>query len=247
MGVKIMGKLQRIDKILSNSGYGTRREMKDVIKNKQVQVNGTIVSDPGLHVDVEIDEVVINGKVILYRKYVYLMMNKPQGVLSATEDMKCATVLDLISEEYKRYGLFPTGRLDKDTEGLLLLTNNGQLSHDMLSPKKHVSKLYYAKVEGNIPDEVIHIFKGGIELDKDFTTLPAELKILNRNESSTEVEIVIYEGKFHQIKRMFEAVDSKVLFLKRLQMGDLRLDSSLEPGAYRELTADERMSIGANN
>ena len=165
------------------------------------------------------------------------MLNKPGGVITATNDKRQQTVLDLIVDK-ERKDLFPVGRLDKDTEGLLLITNDGELAHRLLSPKKHVAKTYYATVEGKVTEEDTALFKAGLPIDETWTALPAELKIL-RSDTISEVEITIYEGKFHQIKRMFEAVDKKVLTLKRLSMGTLKLDIQLAPGGYRPLTEQE--------
>ncbi len=239
-----MAKTQRIDKLLANSGYGSRREIKELIKMRRVTINDVIATDAGIHADYEADKICIDGQLIKYTQFVYLMMNKPQGVISATEDTKLRTVIDLLEDKHKKFQVFPVGRLDRDTEGLLLLTNNGALAHNLLAPKKHVSKKYYARVAGNIGNDAIELFKAGITLEDGYKTLPAELSVLNQEEEFAEIHVIIYEGKFHQIKRMFEAVDSKVIFLKRLEMGELRLDESLSPGEYRELTREEMLLIG---
>ena len=169
---------------------------------------------------------------------IYLMMNKPQGVLSATEDANDQTVVDLLEFEDARYEPFPVGRLDKDTEGFVLLTNNGKLAHELLSPKKHVPKTYYAKVEGTVTEEDVNTFKQGVTLDDGYVTKPAELKVLKSDQKS-EIELTITEGKFHQVKRMFIAVGKKVIYLKRLSIGPLQLDKTLALGEYRELTETE--------
>jgi len=228
----------RLDKILANSGYGSRKEVKALIKSGSVSVSGRIMNDPGYQVDVDTDSVSVNGEALEYSEFCYLMMNKPAGVLSATWDRDGQTVIDLLPEPYNKMDLFPAGRLDKDTEGLLLLTNDGQLAHKLLSPKKHVPKTYYARVSGHAGPDDIEVFNRGIQLDEDFTTLPARLEVLNSGEES-EVLITIYEGKFHQIKRMFEAVNKKVMYLKRLSMGSLKLDEHLPAGSFRELTEAE--------
>jgi 16S rRNA pseudouridine516 synthase len=166
------------------------------------------------------------------------MMNKPAGVISATVDNKLKTAIDLLPEEFSHFSMFPAGRLDIDTEGLLLLTNDGQLAHNLLSPKKHVSKRYYALIDGITTAEDIRLFKEGVTLDDGYKTMPAELKIIKAGLRS-EIEIVLHEGKFHQVKRMFEAADKKVVYLKRIQMGGLKLDETLKPGECRELAPEE--------
>lgn len=233
-----MAKKQRVDKVLSNLGYGSRTEIKKFCKQGIIQVNGKTVSNPGQQVDTDIDEIVINGEKINYREFIYLMMNKPDGYISATFDKHDPIVLDLIDDEYLVFEPFPVGRLDKDTEGLLVLTNDGQLAHRVLSPKKHVPKKYYAKIDGRVTEEDIEAFKEGVVLDDGYKTMPAELEILKSDDES-EIELVIHEGKFHQVKRMFESVGKKVTYLKRLSMGGLILDESLEIGEYRELSDEE--------
>lgn len=233
-----MSKRQRLDKILSNLGYGTRKEVKDLIKAGAVEIDGTIAKDVGLQVDPVSQIIKVNNKELKYREYVYIMMNKPQGVVSATEDNRDTTVVDLLEDSLQAFDPAPVGRLDKDTEGLLLLTNDGQLAHKLLSPKKHVPKTYFAHIEGLVGDSDIEAFEQGITLDDGYETLPAQLKILVQGELS-QVEIVIYEGKFHQIKRMFQAVDKRVVYLKRIAMGNLLLDESLDNGEYRELREEE--------
>lgn len=233
-----MAKKQRVDKVLSNLGYGSRTEIKKFCKQGIIQVNGKTVSNPGQQVDTDIDEIVINGEKINYREFIYLMMNKPDGYISATFDKHDPIVLDLIDDEYLVFEPFPVGRLDKDTEGLLVLTNDGQLAHRVLSPKKHVPKKYYAKIDGRVTEEDIEAFKEGVVLDDGYKTMPAELEILKSDDES-EIELVIHEGKFHQVKRMFESVGKRVTYLKRLSMGGLMLDESLEIGEYRELSDEE--------
>ncbi|TQQ84408.1 rRNA pseudouridine synthase [Peptacetobacter hominis] len=233
-----MAKKQRVDKVLSNLGYGSRTEIKKFCKQGIIQVNGKTVSNPGQQVDTDIDEIVINGEKINYREFIYIMMNKPDGYISATFDKHDPIVLDLIDDEYLVFEPFPVGRLDKDTEGLLVLTNDGQLAHRVLSPKKHVPKKYYAKIDGRVTEEDIEAFKEGVVLDDGYKTMPAELEILKSDDKS-EIELVIHEGKFHQVKRMFESVGKKVTYLKRLSMGGLILDESLEIGEYRELSDEE--------
>ncbi|CZR76457.1 rRNA pseudouridine synthase [Clostridioides difficile] len=233
-----MAKKQRIDKILSNLGYGSRSEIKKYCKQGSVVVNGSEVSNPGTQVDTENDEILFNGEEVIYREYIYLMMNKPAGYISATTDKYDPTVLDLIDLSYLAFEPFPVGRLDKDTEGLLVLTNDGKLSHRVLSPKKHVPKTYYAKIDGVVTEEDVEVFLEGVVLDDGYKTMPSQLNILKSDDES-EIELTIHEGKFHQVKRMFESVGKKVVYLKRLSMGNLKLDESLELGEYRELTDEE--------
>ncbi|MEZ0479811.1 pseudouridine synthase [Planococcus sp. SSTMD024] len=228
----------RIDKLLSNSGFGSRKEVKILLKSKAVEVNGETVRDPKFHVDEKTDDVSVAGEPVVYREFIYLMMNKPQGVISATEDRFDETVIDLLTEDEQRFEPFPVGRLDKDTEGLLLITNDGKLAHELLSPKKHVDKTYYAKIDSPVTDEDIQAFTQGVVLDDGYETKPAQLHIL-RSGNESEIELTITEGKFHQVKRMFESVNKHVVFLKRLSMGPLQLDETLELGEYRELTEDE--------
>lgn len=244
-------KKMRLDKILANSGFGSRKEVKALIRSGSAAISGKVAKDPGILVDLDTEILTVNGETLEYKEYHYLMMNKPAGVISATWDRDSKTVLDLLTEPYDKMELFPAGRLDKDTEGLLLLTDDGQLAHRLLSPKKHVPKTYYAEVDGLVGPEDIQIFQQGIQLEEDFKTLPAELKVLAAGEPSTTVPskilVTIYEGKFHQVKRMFEAVDKRVLYLKRLSMGSLRLDDSLAPGEFRELTTEELEALTDSN
>ena len=237
-GGKALSKKQRIDKILSNLGYGSRSELKKFCKNGLVKVNGKVINNPGVQVDVENDEIIFDGEKVTYKEFIYLMLNKPDGYISATFDKRDPIVLDLIDKEDLVFEPFPVGRLDKDTEGLLVLTNDGQLAHRVLSPKKHVPKTYYAKIEGIVTEEDIKAFAEGVTLDDGYETMPAELVILKSDEIS-EIELTIHEGKFHQVKRMFESVDKKVIYLKRLSMGKLQLDKNLALGEYRELTDEE--------
>ena len=229
---------ERLDKVLANMGYGTRKQVKAIAKSGEVTVNGKVVKDSSEHVNPYEDEIVVSGEKLIYKKYIYLMMNKPPGVISATEDKYCDTVIDILEHEDYIFSPAPVGRLDKDTEGLLLITNDGELNHKLLSPKKHVPKKYYAKIEGKVVDEDIEAFKNGVILEDGYKTLPGELTILESNDIS-KIEVIIYEGKYHQVKRMFESVGKKVIYLKRLEMGPLKLDDTLELGEYRELTDEE--------
>ena len=232
--------MMRLDKYLAEMGVGTRQEVKKQIRQGKVTVNGTVVKAADTKIDETCDEVTIGGRNISYVSYEYYMLNKPGGVVSATEDRRDTTVIDLIKDK-KRKDLFPVGRLDKDTEGLLLITNDGALSHELLSPKKHVDKTYFAEVMGKIGQAEVVKFKEGLVIDTEFTALPAVLEVLSFDEAknTSRIRVTIHEGKFHQVKRMFEAVGSEVLYLKRLSMGTLVLDESLAPGAYRRLTEQE--------
>jgi 16S rRNA pseudouridine516 synthase len=233
---------ERLDKVLGNTGYGTRKEVKALVKSGEVTVNGALVKDSAIHVDPENDIIEISGEKLLYRKYVYIMLNKPQGVISATEDSRDETVVDLLDPDVAVFNPAPVGRLDKDTEGLLLLTNDGDLNHRLLSPKKHVPKKYFARIDGIVTEEDVLKFSEGVVLDDGYKTMPAELKILV-SDFTSEIEVILYEGKFHQVKRMFESVDKKVIYLRRIEMGPLKLDKDLELGEYRELTEDELESL----
>lgn len=229
----------RLDKLLANAGIGSRKKVKELLKKKQVTVNQLVVKDGSKQVDPNIDHVEAFGKVVKYQAYYYIMLHKPKGVISATTDDQDKTVIDLVRPTYRHVDLFPVGRLDKDTEGLLLLTNDGELGHQLTSPKKAISKMYYAVIEGRVTDADCATFQAGIELNDGYTTLPAELRILTPGEIS-EVRVVITEGKYHQIKRMFAAVDKRVTYLQRLSMGELHLDPELDTGRYRELTKEEQ-------
>lgn len=227
----------RLDKYLAEMNLGTRSEVKKLITKGQIQVNGAIVKKPELKLDPTSDRVQYQGREITYVIYEYYMLNKPSGVISATEDKRDTTVIDLI-ESRQRKDLFPVGRLDKDTEGLLLITNDGALAHRLLSPKRHVDKTYYAKISGEVTKEDIETFEKGVCIGEEKLTLPAKLVIL-KSGAESEIELTIQEGRFHQVKRMFQAVGKEVVYLKRLSMGSLSLDPSLKPGEYRKLTKEE--------
>jgi len=228
----------RIDKLLAHVGFGTRKEVKQLLKSGAVLINETVVKDSKTHVNPDVDLVTVHGEKVEYKEFIYLMMNKPNGLLSATEDRFQETVIDILEPEDAAFEPFPVGRLDKDTEGLLLLTNDGQLAHQLLSPKKHVPKTYFAVIDGEVTEKEIEIFKQGVTLDDGYVTKPGELHILKAGMTS-DIELIITEGKFHQVKRMFEAVGKRVIYLKRISMGPLRLDEGLELGQYRELTDEE--------
>lgn len=230
----------RLDKFLVEVGQGSRTEVKQLLKKKQVSVNGKIETSPKTQIAEKADQVICQGQNLSYEKYVYYMLNKPKGVISATEDNHHKTVLDLLDKTAWDKEVFPVGRLDIDTHGLLFLTNNGKLAHAMLSPKKHVDKLYRAKVAGIMTAEDVEHFAKGIEL-KDFTCQPAQLEILEIDEAANTslVAITIKEGKFHQVKRMVLACGKEVTDLERLNMGPLQLDENLSLGEWRRLTAEE--------
>ncbi len=219
-------------------GVGTRSQIKEDIKKGKVFVNDMMIKTPELKVLPDSDIIFYDNELISYTKWEYIMLYKPAGVLSATRDKKIPTVLDLLKEK-KRKDLFPVGRLDKDTEGLLFITNDGLLAHQILSPKNHVAKCYYVEVNGSLTQEMIEEFQTGLKLEDGYVTLPSELKILKNMETQAQAEVTIYEGKYHQIKRMFEAVGRSVIYLKRLSMGTLVLDPNLEKGEYRYLTKEE--------
>lgn len=228
----------RLDRFLANMGCGSRSEVKRLIRAGEVAVNDKIIRDDGCQVAESHDTITCRGELIRYREFIYLMLNKPAGVISATDDDRDRTVLDLIDPRYRNKGIFPVGRLDKDTEGLLILTNNGDLGHQLLSPRKHIPKRYLALVTGEIQAADFDAFRDGIILDDGYRTLPAELELLGGGRRS-EVRVTIHEGKFHQIKRMFQALDKQVVYLKRIAMGALELDPGLDLGEYRELTDQE--------
>lgn len=227
----------RLDRLLANMGIGTRREVKQLVKERSVVVDGETVKDPGVIVEPAVQTIIVAGEAISYKRYIYLMLHKPAGVISATEDDRDPTVIDLVAEDYGFYHPFPVGRLDKDTEGLLLLTNDGTLAHSLTSPKKHVPKTYYVEVEGTLGSADADAVRQGMDLG-DFTTMPGMLEIVRSGEQSA-AHITIFEGKFHQIKRMMAALGKEVIYLKRLSMGCLTLDTRLKPGEYRELSENE--------
>lgn len=237
----------RLDKFLANSGIGTRKKVKELLKKRLIKVNDEIVKDGKIHVDENEDTVKYKDEIISYKKFVYIMLNKPNGVISATEDKVHKTVIDLLGDEYRTFEVFPVGRLDIDTEGLLLLTNDGVLSHNLLSPNKHVDKKYYVELEKLLTKMDIDKLENGVEL-KDFTTKDAKVEIIENGEESDKIRvyITISEGKFHQVKRMFKAVGNEVKYLKRVKMGTLSLDENLKLGEYRELTEDELTKLKEN-
>lgn len=235
----------RLDKFLTQVIGITRSEAKQYLKKGRIQVNGIRTQKPELKIDPEKTIVTVDGKQYQYEEYVYLMLNKPKGVVSATEDVREKTVLQLIKEPKR--GLFPVGRLDKDTEGLLLLTNDGALAHALLSPKKHVDKCYYAVLDQEVGEQEQKQFAQGLDIGEEKKTLPAKLIIAQPvkklEEKGFGVYITIQEGRYHQIKRMAKAVGREVLYLKRISMGNLKLDENLLPGEYRFLTQEEQEQL----
>lgn len=239
----------RVDKYLADCGIGTRSEVKKYIKNKQITVNGNVIAKPDVKIDENTDEVYFKGKKVIYEKYVYYLFHKPAGCVTAKQDNLHKTVMDYFQEDL-RDKIAPVGRLDLDTEGLLLLTNDGELTHHLLSPAYHIPKTYYAILDKPVPPEAIELFKQGIDIGDEKPTLPAELTILESaicaNEQENDhnsnklfaAELTIHEGRFHQVKRMFEAVGCKVVYLKRISMGKLVL-GDLPMGMYRKISKEE--------
>lgn len=225
--------MERLDKILSHLNYGTRKEVKKLVKDGEVFVNGEIIYNSDMKIDPEKDVIEVFNEKIKYDKYVYIMLNKPDGVISATYDPRLETVLDLMPE-YQKMGVFPVGRLDIDTEGLLIISNDGILAHNVLSPNKHVDKKYYVKFSGQFNSEYINKVKEGIQID-EFITKPGILEQISDNEAF----ITIHEGKFHQVKKMFEALNMHVDYLRRVEFGGIKLDEGLKLGEYRLLTDEE--------
>lgn len=226
--------IMRLDKFLAEMGRGTRSQVRDMIKKGRVQINGQVVKKPEIKVNPETDSICLDGGIVEYARLEYYMLNKPQGIVSATEDGRYTTVTELIGTALRK-DLFPVGRLDIDTEGLLLITNDGTLAHNLLSPKRHVDKVYRVRFQGALPDDAVKQFTEGILLEDGTKTLPASLKALGE----AEAEVTVHEGKFHQIKRMFQALGCEVVYLRRLSMGPLALDNDLEPGQYRPLNQTE--------
>ncbi len=223
--------MMRLDKFLCEMNIGTRSQVKALLKQGLVSVNGQKAVKPEQQIDTVKDQVIYRGEILFYEEFVYYMLHKPAGVVSATVDKHDQTVLDLLPVK----DVFPVGRLDKDTEGLLLLTNDGELAHRLLSPKKHVEKTYYVQIEKALSSEAVRQLETGVDIGEERDTLPAKVLVL----SEKEIRLTITEGKFHQVKRMLQAVDNQVLYLKRLSMGSLVLDETLEKGQFRRLYAEE--------
>ena len=228
----------RLDKYLADTGFGTRSTVKQMIRKGQVQIDGAVVKSSDVKLDTGKSVVTVNGKTVSYEEFEYYMLNKPAGVISASTDEREKTVVDLISDK-KRRDLFPVGRLDRDTVGLLLITNDGALSQKLLAPGKHVDKVYLVRVTGELTEEDVRAFEDGMDIGDEKLTKPAKMDILGPEEA----EVTLTEGRFHQIKRMFEARGHEVVYLKRLSMGSLKLDESLDEGEYRKLTDEELSSL----
>lgn len=243
MAVAIMKEL-RLDKYLTEMGEGTRSQIKEMARKGRILVDGIPEKRAERKIDPEQQQVSVDGRPVSYVRYEYYMLNKPQGVVSATEDSRYETVISLI-EERKRDDLFPVGRLDIDTEGLLLITNDGDLAHRLLSPKNHVDKVYFARVEGELPHDAEERMEEGLVLSDGTPTMPALLEVRKRGKDEVpfEIHLTIREGKFHQVKRMFETLGCRVIYLKRMSMGSLILDEALKPGEYRPLSEDEILKL----
>lgn len=235
----------RLDKFLVKMQVGSRSEVKKILKQDRITVNGLVVKDNSLHISEKEDAISFDGRILIYEEFTYYLLNKPQGVVSATKDQQ-KTVLDLLKKEDKRKELFPVGRLDKDTEGLLLLTNDGLLAHELLSPKKHVEKEYFAKVFGVVTEKEVSLFNKGFAIDGGEVVLPSKLTIISVDEKNhlSDVRLVIHEGKYHQVKRMFQSQGMKVIYLKRERMGNLSI-GDLPIGSYRKLVKED--IIGGKN
>ncbi len=249
---------ERLDKILAFLGVGTRKEVKKLCRAGAVTVNGEPVLDSSDKIDPDIDQIEVDGQPLKYRKYIYVMLHKPAGVISAREDFQHKTVTDILPDEYQIFEPFPVGRLDKDTEGLLILTNDGQFSHRLLSPKKQIDKVYYVEAKNSLTEVQFQRLEQGVELEDGYHTMPAKVTMLDQMDEHARAVVpdapieqtckqrfllTIHEGKYHQVKRMLEAVDNEVVYLKRIAMGNLFLDPGLAPGNSRELTEEELESI----
>lgn len=230
---------KRLDYLISNAGIATRTEAKKLIRSKRVTANNTVITDPSAKFDPEETILAVDGNPVTLRTHIYLMMNKPDGVVCATEDRFFPTVCDLLPPEYQVFSPYPVGRLDRDTEGFVLLSNDGELAHRVISPKHHIPKRYYAKIDGVVTKAHQELFSKGVTLDDGYVTLPSQLFLLSEH----EIELILYEGKFHQVKRMFEAIGCQVTYLKRLEIGPLCLDSSLALGEVRELSPQETEAL----
>lgn len=238
-----MGK-ERLDKVIASTGKWSRREVKELARRGLVRVDGAFIRSVEEKFDPEAVEILVNGEALCYRRHTWIVLNKPAGYLSATEDGRGETVLDLLPRELQRQGLFPVGRLDKDTEGLLLLTNEGGLAHALLSPKRHVDKVYYARTAGRLTEEDCRAFSEGLSLSDGLQCLPAKLEILSAGEES-EARVTLREGKFHQVKRMLAERGKPVVYLERVQIGNLPLDPELSRGSFRFLTEEEIANLRA--
>lgn len=229
---------QRVDKILSNMGFCSRREATKAAKSGYITINGQKIKDASIKVDPEIDIVCLQGQRVNYQKYTYLMLNKKAGYITATEDIRQPTVLDLLPEREQKLGLFAAGRLDKDTEGLLILTNDGGFAHNIMSPRHHIPKVYYAEIEGELTPDIQIRFQEGLVLSDGYRCMPAQIDFLSDTQK-VAVNITICEGKFHQVKRMIEVCGGKITYLKRIRIGTLKLPENLQIGAFCEVSKTE--------
>ena len=234
----------RLDKYLVHTGYGSRSEVQKLVRSKRVKINDEVAKKPDCNLNPDVDVVKVRDEIVDYAEFYYYIMNKPQGCITATEDPRHETVIDLLDPIAKGRSLSPVGRLDKDTEGLLILTNDGKFNHELLSPKKHVDKVYYAEVDGKVVEEDQSAFEEGIDIGENKVCMPAQLEIIEAHEDYSKVYITIKEGKFHQVKRMMRARGKEVTFLKRIKMGGLMLPEDLETGRYRKLTEAELQLLG---
>ena len=234
--------MERLDKIWASQGTLSRRDVKEIMKKGRVSVNGTVVKDSSIKVDIYKDEVCLDGEKIALKKHIYIMMNKPQGVVSASEGEKEETVVDLVPDEFYRKGLFPAGRLDKDTTGFVLITDDGDFAHKILSPKNHIFKTYLARLDHELSESDIRMLENGITLGDGTILKEAKVEIVEQSDTPL-VKIMICEGKYHQVKRMFAAAGNRVVALHRSKMGELELDSALNPGECREITPEELQKI----
>ena len=237
--------MDRIDKIIASQGQYSRSEVKKLVKSGRVTLDGRVLKSSDEKADPNVNVIAIDGKAIGYKKHLYIMLNKPQGVVSATDDRDHETVIDLVPKELRRDGLFPAGRLDGDTVGFVLITDDGDFAHEILSPKNHIMKTYHATLQRELTQEDIDAFRNGIELRDGTLCLEAEVTAIDSDVPMAQVKIC--EGKYHQVKRMFAALGNKVLYLKRVKMGELSLDESLEEGQCREITPEELKLIKQKN
>jgi 16S rRNA pseudouridine516 synthase len=245
MEVTIVQKI-RVDKLISGMGFGSRKDISHWIKSGRITINGEKALSASQKIDIDLDQVKLDGERIVYQKYTYIMMNKPIGVVCST-DSKDTNVIDILEGRYKYINLFPAGRLDKDTEGFVLLTNDGKMAHNILSPKKHVKKKYYVEIDGTLKDEEKSKIENKIVLEDGDQCLPCFIEILENDEHACKLFITIEEGKYHQIKRMFKAVSREVVYLKRISIGEIILDANLEKGEYRELNPEELRVLPISN
>lgn len=237
---------ERLDKLIASQGKLSRSDVKKMVKSGRVTVDGAVVKSADIKVDADKSVISVDGKALNYKKNIYIMLNKPQGVISASNDKTQKTVVDLVPPELYRDGLFPAGRLDGDTVGFVLITDDGDFAHRILSPKNHIMKTYHATLRSPLTEDDISAFKNGIELSDGTLCLEAEVRMLEKTDEPI-AEVKICEGKYHQVKRMFAALGNKVLYLKRVRMGGLDLDESLEEGQCREITAEELLLLSEKN